>query len=154
MRTNDPYPADAAVVDISLLSVNMSSAWPDLPQAESPSFSAEASVGLDDPTSSPAPDKGFKLLSATISVTTRAVSSSTQEEVFSANLEIGCTVVGRDTRSEEDLWGFSIDAALGFARTFIHALSTSSAIKEGFYIPLSSGADLICSANSSQQDAE
>lgn len=152
MLTNDPYPADAAVIDISLLSVDMNSAWPEQPQADGPTFSAEASVSFDDPTLSPAPNEGFTILSASVNITVRAINSSTKEEVFSADLEIGCTVIGRDTRSEEDLWGFSIDAALGYARTFIHTLSANSAIKEGFYIPISSGSELIHQANSPKSE--
>ena len=149
MLSTEPYPTSVTITDISLLSITMESTQP---EEQDTTYIAKASVNLNDPQSKTEND--MTVLSASVDVTVRATDDNTNEQVLSINLEAGGTVIGDSSHSEEALWGLVVDAILGYIRTTIHTLTAESVVKNGLYLPLTSGADLIHLVRETQSEKE
>lgn len=149
MFSTESKSVSATIADISLLSIHMES---DQTEDEDTTYTAEAYVNLNDPQSKT--ENGMTALSASVEVIVRATDNTTNEQALSISLEAGGTIIGDVSYSEEALWGLAVDAILGYVRTTIHTLTADSAIKEGLYLPPSSGINLIHLVREMQSEKE
>lgn len=85
---------------------------------------------------------GTHSLGISLSVSMDTTADLTSEKVLSANVKVGCSVHATSGETDEDLEDAAIEACVGYARTIIMSLASSSVANLRLSFPYVSAAEV------------